>query len=211
MFPTGHAIQTLDLPDMGAIEVSMVNAGLPTVFIDAAALGLRGTELQPEVNGNAALLAHVEAIRSHCAVLMGLAATPQQATCERPHTPKLCFVAPPAGYTASDGREVQATSIDLLARVFSMGQLHHAMTGTGAVAIAVAAALPGTVVHRASTAASPARVRFGHPSGTLQVGAEVSQRDGRWVASKVVMSRSARRLMEGWVRVPSPEDCSDGH
>ncbi len=202
MFPTGRLIETLEVPGVGPIEASLLNAGLPTVFVDASALGLHGTELQPEVNGNAALLARVERIRSHGAVIMGLAASAEEATRLRPHTPKLCFVARPAAYTASDGRTVRESDVDLLARVFSMGQLHHAMTGTGAVAIAVAAAIPGTVVQRASAAADPARVRFGHPSGTLQVGAEVHRREGRWLASKVVISRSARRLMEGWVRVP---------
>lgn len=206
MFPTGHCIETLDVPDVGLIEVSLVNAGIATAFVDAASLGLVGTELQPEVNGSAELLARVETIRAHAAVAMGLADTPQRATSERPHTPKLCFVAGSASYVASDGRPVAAGSVDLLARVFSMGVLHHAMTGTGAVAIAVAAAIPGTIVHRAARPASDGNVRFGHPSGTLQVGAEVCQRDGRWVATKVIMSRSARRLMEGWVRVPREPD-----
>jgi len=202
MFPTGRVVQTLDVPGAGAVEASLVDAGIPTVFVDAAALGLAGTELQPQVNGDPALLSRAEAIRAHAAVAMGLAATPEQATRERPHTPKLCFVARPAPYVASDGRPVAARDIDLLARVFSMGQLHHAMTGTGAVALAVAAAIPGTVVQRASSAEDAGQVRFGHPSGMLKVGAEVGRRGDRWVATKVVMSRSARRLMEGWVRVP---------
>jgi 2-methylaconitate cis-trans-isomerase PrpF len=203
MFPTGRIVETLAVPGVGLVEASLVNAGIPTVFVDAASLGLAGTELQPEVNGAPELLARAEAIRAHAAVAMGLAATIGQATHERPHTPKLCFVARPVAYVAADGRPVPAHSIDLLARVFSMGKLHHAMTGTGAVAIAVAAAIPGTVVQRVSTASGTDRVRFGHPSGTLQVGAEVCQRNGRWLATKVVMSRSARRLMEGWVRVPA--------
>jgi 2-methylaconitate isomerase len=202
MFPTGSVIETLEVPGAGAIEASLVNAGIPTAFVDAAALGLAGTELPPQVNADSALLARTEAIRAHAAVAMGLAATPQQATRERPHTPKLCIVAPPATYMASNGRSVAASEIDLLARVFSMGQLHHAMTGTGAVALAVAAAIPGTLVHRVSSAAAAGPVRFGHPSGTLKVGAEVCRRGDNWLATKVVMSRSARRLMEGWVRVP---------
>ena len=202
LFPTGRTTQTLEVPDVGAIEVSLVDAGLPTVFVDAASLGLTGTELQPAVNADAELLARVEAIRAHAAVVMGLATTARQATLERPHVPKLCSVAPPADYVASDGRPVPATSIDLLARVFSMGRLHHAMTGTGAVALAVAAAVPGTLVQRAARAANSRNLCFGHPSGRLQVGAEVSGQGGCWTVAKVAMSRSARRLMEGQVLVP---------
>jgi 2-methylaconitate cis-trans-isomerase PrpF len=158
------------------------------------------------VNGSAKLLAQVEAIRAHAAVAMGLADTSQQATSERPHSPKLCFVARSASYMASDGRPVAAASVDLLARVFSMGVLHHAMTGTGAVAIAVAAAIPSTIVHRAARSASNRIVRLGHPSGAFRVGAEVCRQGGRWVVTKVIMSRSARRLMEGWVCVPREPD-----
>jgi len=206
LFPTGHVIETLAVPGFGPIEVSLVNAGIPTVFTDAASLGLSGIELQPEVNGAPELLARAEAIRACAAVAMGFAVTMEQASSERPHAPKLCFVARPAPYVASDGRLVLAHSIDLVARVFSMGKLHHAMTGTGAVAIAVAAAIPGTVVHRISAAASAERVCFGHPSGMLCVGSEVRQQNGRWLATKVVVTRSARRLMEGWVRVPRDTD-----
>ena len=201
-FPTGNHIDLLDVPGLGRIEATLINAGNPTVFVDAASLGLKGTELQGDVNGDKALLARAEAVRAHGAVAMGDAATPQEATTNRPHTPKLAFVAKPAGYTASDGRTVEAGSIDLLARIFSMGVLHHAMTGTGAVAIAAAAAIPGTVVHRVAPVGADGRVRFGHPSGTLKVGAEVGEEGNHWKVSKVLMSRSARRLMEGWVRVP---------
>lgn len=203
MFPTGALHETLNVADVGPVEASLVNAGIPTVFVDAAALGLKGTELQGDVNGDADLLDRVECIRAHASLAMGLAMTLAQATNERPHTPKLCFVAPPAGYTASDGRGIRAEDVDLVARVFSMGRLHHAMTGTGAVALAIAAAVPGTVVHRASVAKQAGRLHFGHPSGTLQVGARVEQRNGRWLATEVTMSRSARRLMEGWVHVPA--------
>ena len=201
-FPTGNHIDLLDVPGLGRIEATLINAGNPTVFVDAASLGLKGTELQGDVNGDKALLALAEAVRAQGAVAMGDAATPQEATTNRPHTPKLAFVAKPAGYTASDGRTVEAGSIDLLARIFSMGVLHHAMTGTGAVAIAAAAAIPGTVVHRVAPVGADGRVRFGHPSGTLKVGAEVGEEGNHWKVSKVLMSRSARRLMEGWVRVP---------
>ena len=202
-FPTGNHIDVLDVPGVGRIEATLINAGNPTVFVDAASLGLKGTELQGDVNGDKALLARVEAVRAWGAVAMGDAATPEEATATRQHTPKLAFVAKPAGYTASDGRPVEAGSIDLLARIFSMGVLHHAMTGTGAVAIAAAAAIPGTLVHRVAPVGADGRVRFGHPSGTLKVGAEVRKDGNRWKVTKVLMSRSARRLMEGWVRVPA--------
>ena len=202
-FPTGNHIDTLDVPGVGKVEATLINAGNPTVFVDAASLGLKGTELQGDVNGDKALLARVEAVRALGAVAMGDAATTEEATAKRPHTPKLAFVAKPAGYTASDGRAVEAGSIDLLARIFSMGVLHHAMTGTGAVALAAAAAIPGTLVHRVAPVGPDGRVRFGHPSGTLRVGAEVARDGNRWTVTKVMMSRSARRLMEGWVRVPA--------
>jgi probable AcnD-accessory protein PrpF len=201
-FPTGNAIDVLDVPGLGKVEATLINAGNPTVFVDAARLGLKGTELQGDVNGDASLLAKAEAVRASGAVAMGSAATPADAA-KRPHTPKLSFVASPAGYTASDGRTVEAGSIDLLARIFSMGVLHHAMTGTGAVAIAAAAAIPGTLVHRVAPVGADGCVRFGHPSGTLRVGAEVAGAGNRWSVKKVMMSRSARRLMEGWVRVPA--------
>ncbi len=202
MFPTGNRIDTLDVPGVGRIEATLINAGNPTIFVDAAKLGLKGTELQGDINGDKAILQRAEAVRALGAVAMGLVATAEEATTRRPHTPKLAFVARPAPYTASDGKRVEAGSIDLLARIFSMGVLHHAMTGTGAVAIAAAAAIPGTIVSRVAPAGADGRVRFGHPSGTLSVGAEAREQGGQWTVSKVMMSRSARRLMEGWVRVP---------
>jgi probable AcnD-accessory protein PrpF len=202
MFPSGRRIDTLDVPGLGAIEATLINAGNPTVFVDAARLGLAGTELQKDINGNPKILALAEAVRAHGAVAMGLVKTPQEATERRQHTPKLVFVARPAGYTAADGKQVAPESIDLLARIFSMGVLHHAMTGTGAVAIAAAAAIPGTVVSRLAPVGADGRVRFGHPSGVLSVGAEAREQAGQWAVKKVMMSRSARRLMEGWVRVP---------
>ncbi|MBS0221338.1 MAG: 2-methylaconitate cis-trans isomerase PrpF [Proteobacteria bacterium] len=204
MFPTGSRLDTLDVPGVGRIEATMITAGNPTIFVDAARLGLKGTELQGDVNGNAELLRRAEAVRSHGAVAMGLVKTPEEATARRQHTPKLSFVARPATYTASDGRTVEAGSIDLLARIFSMGVLHHAMTGTGAVAIAAAAAIPDTVVSRLAPVGADGRVRFGHPSGTLSVGAEAVEKKGQWTVKKVLLSRTARRLMEGWVRVPPP-------
>ncbi|MCA0245384.1 MAG: 2-methylaconitate cis-trans isomerase PrpF [Proteobacteria bacterium] len=203
MFPSGKRIDVLDVPGVGKLEATLINAGNPTIFVDAARLGLTGMELQGDVNGDKALLQRVEAVRALGAVAMGLVATTEEATAKRPHTPKLAFVAKPASYMASDGKRIEAGSIDLLARIFSMGVLHHAMTGTGAVAIAAAAAIPGTVVSRAAPAGADGRVRFGHPSGTLSVGAEAREEAGQWKVAKVMMSRSARRLMEGWVRVPA--------
>ena len=202
MFPTGNVVDTLDVPGIGGIRATLIDAGNPTIFVDAQSLGLAGTELQAEVNGNRALLARAEAVRAHGAVVMKLVKTAAQATATRQHTPKLAFVARPADYTAADGRRVHAAEIDLLARIFSMGQLHHAMTGTGAVAIAAAAAIPGTLVQQLAAIGKDGRVRFGHPSGSLAVGAEAEERAGQWTVKKVLMSRSARRLMEGWVRVP---------
>ncbi len=203
MFPTGRRIDALRVPGLGDVQATLINAGNPTIFIEAGSLGLRGTELQAEVNGNAELLALAESVRAHGAVAMGLAGTPAQATLSRPHTPKLAFVAPSQSCVASDGKRIEANSIDLLARIFSMGPLHHAMTGTGAVAIAAAASIPGTLVHRLARADAQGRIRFGHPSGVLAVGAMAEERAGQWSISKVSMSRTARRLMEGWVRVPA--------
>ena len=202
MFPTGRRIDVLDVPDIGRVEATLINVGNPTIFIDAAVLGLNGTELQGDVNGNASMLAKAESIRAMSSVAMGLASSVDDATSKRPHTPKLAFVAPAAAYVASDGKQIDAGSIDLLARIFSMGALHHAVTGTGAVALAAAAAIPGTVVSRIVATKPDGTVRFGHPSGTLSVGAETIERDGDWTVTKVTMSRSARRLMEGWERVP---------
>ncbi len=204
MFPTGHPLDRLDVPGVGTIEATLINAGNPTIFVDAEALGLRGTELQDDVNGDAGLLARCEAIRAHGAVAMGLARSAAEATANRPHTPKLAFVAAAQAYTASSGKAVAGNDIDFCARIISMGKLHHAMTGTGAVAIAVAAAIPGTLVARcAGSGAQPGRARFGHPSGTLTVGAEATRSNGQWLVTKAIVSRSARRLMEGWVRLPA--------
>ncbi len=201
-FPTGCEIEQLEIPGVGNLQATLINAGLPTIFIEAGTLGLKGTELQADVNGSKEILALAEAVRARAAVAMGLAATAEEATARRPHSPKIAFIAKPARYTASDGRTIDPASIDLLARIFSMGQLHHAMTGTGAVAIAAAAAIPGTVVHRIAPLSAQGTLRFGHPSGTLSVGAEALRHEGQWLIRKVIVSRSARRLMEGWVRVP---------
>jgi probable AcnD-accessory protein PrpF len=202
LFPTGRPLDRLDIPGIGELELTLINAGNPAVFVDAAALGLRGDESQEQVNGNADLLARCEAVRAHAAVAMGLAASAQEATDQRPATPKLAFVAPPRDYRAADGRAVSASDIDLNVRILSMGKLHHAMTGTGAVALAAAAAIPGTVVRRCAQPDAQGRLRFGHPAGTMTVSAAAEQRDGRWRVLYAGMSRSARRLMEGVVLVP---------
>lgn len=204
MFPTGQALDSLEVPGIGRVEVTMINAGNPAVFIDAAQLGLRGNEMQRDVNGDAALLARCEAIRAHATVRMGLASDADEATRLRPHTPKLAFVAPALAYTASSGKAIESAMVDFNARILSMGKLHHAMTGTGAVAIAVAAAIPGTLVNRLLPAgAVPEQVRFGHPSGVMAVGARAERRGDAWVVTKAIMSRSARRLMSGSVHVPA--------
>ncbi len=202
LFPTGRPCDRLEVPGVGELEATLIVAGNPTVFVPAAALGMRGTELQADVNGDASLLARAEAVRAHAAVAMRLAASAEEAMRTRRATPKIAVLAPAASYTAADGRRIEASQIDLLARIFSMGPLHHAMTGTGAVALAAASAIPGTLVHRLVASRADARVRFGHPSGVMAVGAEADDSDGAWTVRKVVLSRSARRLMEGWVRVP---------
>lgn len=211
MFPTGRVVDTLEVPGIGRVEATLISAGNPTVFVEAQALGLQGTELQDAVNGDAAILARCEAVRAHGAVAMGLAKSAAEATKSRPVTPRLAFVSAPQSYRASSGQAVDAAFIALTARIVSMGKLHHAMTGTGAVALAAAGAIPGTIVQRMlRPGTDPALVRFGHPSGTLAVGAQAEQRGGEWVVTRVAMSRSARRLMEGWVRVPPPEIAPTG-
>jgi probable AcnD-accessory protein PrpF len=201
MFPTGNLVDELDVPGVGTFKATLIDAGVPVVFVEAAALGLDGTELQPAINEDAALLAKLEAIRAAGAVRMGLIRDVAEAA-RRPLTPKVAFVAPPKDYVSSSGKLVRAADIDLLARAISMGKLHHAMMGTASVAIATAAAVPGTLVNAAAGGGTRGVVRFGHPSGTLRVGADVKQADGQWIATKAVMSRSARVLMEGAVRVP---------
>jgi 2-methylaconitate isomerase len=201
MFPTGQVVDTLDVPGVGRLQATLINAGIPTIFVNAADLGYSGSELQEAINGDLAALARFEAIRAQGALRMGLIEELAQAG-TRQHTPKVAFVAPPAGYVASSGRRVEAADIDLRVRALSMGKLHHAMMGTAAVAIGTAAAIPGTLVNLAAGGGRRDAVRFGHPSGTLRVGAEARQVDGQWVVTKAVMSRSARVLMEGKVRVP---------
>jgi len=196
MLPTGNTIDWLDVPGVGRVEATLINAGLPTIFVEAQSLGFKGNELQSDVNPFPDLLERAERVRVAGATAMGLVATPGS------HTPKISFVARSLDYTASDGRPIKASDIGLLARIFSMGPLHHAMTGTGAVAIAAATAIPGTIPNRVAKKSDDGRVRFGHPSGALSVGAEATEINGEWVVSKAMMSRSARRLMEGSVLVP---------
>ena len=201
MFPTGHLIDELDVPGVGKLQATMINAGIPTIFINADAIGYTGTELQEAINSDSKALAMFETIRAHGAVRMGLIKHIDEAA-TRQHTPKVAFVAAPKDYTSSSGKKVSASDIDLLVRALSMGKLHHAMMGTAAVAIGTAAAIPGTLVNLAAGGGEREAVRFGHPSGTLRVGAQASQVHGEWSVKKAIMSRSARVLMEGWVRVP---------
>jgi probable AcnD-accessory protein PrpF len=201
MFPTGHLVDALEVPGVGTLEATMINAGIPTVFLNADAIGYTGIELQDAINGDGKALAMFETIRSYAALRMGLVKHVEECA-KRQHTPKVAFVAPPRDYIASSGRKVAASDIDLLVRALSMGKLHHAMMGTAAVAIGTAAAIPGTLVNRAAGGGARNAVRFGHPSGTLRVGAEAKQVEGEWSVTKALMSRSARVLMEGWVRVP---------
>jgi 2-methylaconitate cis-trans-isomerase PrpF len=201
MFPTGNLVDDLEVPGVGTLKATMINAGIPTVFINADAVGYNGTELQDAINGNPEALAMFETIRAYGAVKMGLIQNIEEAAA-RQHTPKVAFVAPPADYSASSGKAITSGDIDLAVRALSMGKLHHAMMGTAAVAIATAAAIPGTVVNLAAGGGDRTSVTFGHPSGTLQVGAEAKEVNGQWTATKAIMSRSARVLMEGWVRIP---------
>ena len=202
MFPTGNLVDELEVPGIGTLQATMINAGIPTIFINASAIGYSGTELQEAINGDTKALAMFETIRAYGALRMGLITHLDEAA-QRQHTPKVAFVAPPADYVSSSGKAVAAQDIDLLVRAMSMGKLHHAMMGTAAVAIGTAAAIPGTLVNLAAGGVSRNAVRFGHPSGTLRVGAEATQSNGEWVVKKAIMSRSARVLMEGAVRVPA--------
>lgn len=202
MFPSGNVVDELDVPGLGCIKVTMINAGIPTIFVNAADIGYAGTELQDAINNDDLALALFENIRAHGAVKMGLIKHIDEAAA-RQHTPKVAFVAPSVDYVSSSGKLIKSTEIDLLVRAMSMGKLHHAMMGTAAVAIGAAAAVPGTLVNLAAGGKRTDGVVFGHPSGTLRVGAKASQVDGQWIVTAATMSRSARVLMEGWVRIPA--------
>ena len=201
MFPTGNLVDDLEVPGVGTLNVTMINAGIPTIFVNARDIGYTGAELQNDINSDPKALAIFETIRAHGALRMGLIDKLEDAA-KRQHTPKVAFVAPPVAYVSSSGKPVAAQDVDLLVRALSMGKLHHAMMGTAAVAIGTAAAIPGTLVNLAAGGELRSAVRFGHPSGTLRVGAEAQQAGGEWTVTKAIMSRSARVLMEGWVRVP---------
>ena len=201
MFPTGNLVDDLEVPGEGTLKATMINAGIPTIFVNAEDIGYIGTELQEDINNDPAVLEKFETIRAHGAVRMGLIENIEQAA-SRQHTPKVAFVAEPTDYQASSGKQINADDVDLLVRALSMGKLHHAMMGTAAVAIATAAAIPGTVVNLAAGGGDRIEVVFGHPSGTLKVGAEAEMSNGNWTVKKAIMSRSARVLMEGWVRLP---------
>jgi len=201
MFPTGNLVDDLEVPGVGTLNVTMINAGIPTIFVNARDIGYTGAELQNDINSDPKALAMFETIRAHGALRMGLIDKLEDAA-KRQHTPKVAFVAPPVAYVSSSGKPVAAQDVDLLVRALSMGKLHHAMMGTAAVAIGTAAAIPGSLVNLAAGGELRSAVRFGHPSGTLRVGAEARQVNGEWVVTKAIMSRSARVLMEGWVRVP---------
>ena len=201
MFPTGNLVDDLEVPGVGVLKATLINAGIPTIFVNADSIGYTGCELQDHINSDAEALKKFETIRAHGAVKMGLIKHIDEAA-KRQHTPKVAFVAPPQTYTSSSGKVVQAEGVDLLVRAMSMGKLHHAMMGTAAVAIGTAAAVPGTLVNLAAGGTEREAVRFGHPSGTLRVGAQAVMENGQWAVKKAIMSRSARVLMEGWVRVP---------
>ena len=201
IFPTGNLVDDLDVPGVGTFKATMINAGIPTVFVEADAIGYTGTELQDAINGDAKALEMFETIRAHGAIRMGLIQDVSEAV-QRQHTPKVAFVAKPRDYVSSSGKQVGAGDVELLVRALSMGKLHHAMMGTAAVAIGTAAAIPDTLVNQAAGGGELSAVRFGHPSGTLRVGAEANLVDGEWQVKKAIMSRSSRVLMEGWVRVP---------
>lgn len=201
MFPTGNLVDDLEVPGVGTFQVTMINAGIPTIFVRAEDIGYQGTELQDDINSHPDALKKFETIRAYGALKMGLIKTLDEAT-TRQHTPKVAFVSPPKDYVSSSGKPVSKGDVDLLVRALSMGKLHHAMMGTAAVSIGTAAAIPGTLVNLAAGGGARAAVTFGHPSGVLKVGAEASEVEGEWQVTRVSMSRSARVLMEGWVRIP---------
>ncbi|WP_151801255.1 2-methylaconitate cis-trans isomerase PrpF [Acinetobacter guillouiae] len=202
MFPTGNVVDSLEVPEIGTFQATLINAGIPTIFLNAEEIGYNGTELQDDINSDVAALARFEKIRAYGAVKMGLIQDISEAA-NRQHTPKVAFVSKPKSYISSSGKQVSEADTDLLVRALSMGKLHHAMMGTAAVAIGTAAAIPNTLVNLAAGGGEREAVRFGHPSGTLRVGAQALNEKGQWVVKKAIMSRSARVLMEGWVRVPA--------
>ncbi|MDD2291363.1 MAG: 2-methylaconitate cis-trans isomerase PrpF [Aliarcobacter sp.] len=202
LFPTGNLVDDLEVPGIGTFKATMITAGIPTCFVNAADIGYKGTELQVDINNDAEALARFEVIRSYAALKMGLISDLKEAE-TRQHTPKIAFVAPKSDFTTSSGKEVKADEIDLHVRALSMQKLHHAMMGTASVAIGVAACIPGTLVNLAAGGGEKSAVEFGHPSGTLKVGAVIKEKNGKFVVDKATMSRSARIIMEGFVHVPA--------
>lgn len=202
MFPTGNVVDLLEVPEIGTFQATLINAGIPTIFLNAKDIGYTGNELQDEINNDEIALAKFEKIRAYGAVKMGIIQHIDEAI-SRQHTPKVAFVSASKTYISSSGKQVNESDIDLLVRALSMGKLHHAMMGTAAVAIGTAAAIPGTLVNLAAGGGEREAVRFGHPSGTLRVGAQALFENNQWMVKKAIMSRSARVLMEGWVRIPA--------
>ncbi len=203
MFPTGNVVDDLEVPGIGTLRATMITAGIPTIFINAADIGYRGNELQGDINSDPTALQRFEAIRTAGALRMGIIRDAAEIA-SRQHSPKVAMVAPPMDFVSSAGKSVSASEMDLQVRAMSMGKMHHAMMGTASVAIATAAGVPGTVVNAAAGGQVGESVTFAHPSGLLRVGAQVTNENGQWVVRKAIMSRSARVLMEGLVRVPDP-------
>jgi 2-methylaconitate cis-trans-isomerase PrpF len=180
----------------------MIMAGIPTIFLNAEDIGYTGTELQNDINSDDEALKKFETIRAYGAIKMGLIKDIKEAE-TRAHTPKIAFVSPAQNYIASSGKEITTSNIDLNVRALSMGLLHHAMMGTASVAIGCAACIKGTLVNLASGGGKKDTVTFGHPSGTLKVGAIVKKTNTKLVVEKASMSRSARVIMDGFVHVPA--------
>ena len=202
LFPTGNLVDDLEVPGIGTFKATMITAGIPTIFLNAADIGYKGTELQADINSDAQALARFEKIRSYGALKMGLISDLSEAE-TRQHTPKIAFVAPKSDFTTSSGKEVKASEIDLHVRALSMQKLHHAMMGTASVAIGVAACIEGTLVNIAAGGGEKTAVEFGHPSGTLKVGAVIKKENGKYIVDKATMSRSARIIMKGEVYAPA--------
>lgn len=202
LFPTGNLIDDLEVPGVGTFKATMISAGIPTIFLNADALGYKGTELQGDINSDKVALEKFETIRAYGAIKMGLIKELDEAK-TRAHTPKIAFVSPPQSYTASSGKVIVINDIDLNVRALSMGQLHHAMMGTASVAIGCAACVPGTLVNLACGGGEKDAVTFGHPSGVLKVGATILNQNGKFIVESASMSRSARVIMDGYVYVPS--------
>jgi 2-methylaconitate cis-trans-isomerase PrpF len=205
LLPTGHPTDALDVPGVGGVTVSLIDAANPVVFIRPSDLGLTGLETAERVDGDPALLSRIEAVRAHAAVRMGLAPNAAEASAKSPGVPKIAFVTSPQEYIAADGRVVAPAGIEVVGRIMTMGRLHRAYALTGAICTAVAAQVEGTLVHEAARAARSGErsVRIGHPSGVIEIGVDVRRSDGAWIVEKVTTQRTARRLMEGAALIPA--------